>query len=214
MHLITSEHELWRKSLRDCPFPEPWWAFLWPGGFALTRWCADHPHLVQGRHVIDFASGCGSSAIQAAKAGANVSANDIDPNAAAAVSLNASANGCSASLNGASITAVRGAGRTVALDLRDIVGMSRRQLLDVEVLLAGDVMYEDELARRVTDWLLRLSLEGCAVFVGDPGRHFLDTARLEQIGSYPLPPELRDENYGLSEGGVWTVKTPRRPCAG
>ncbi len=24
MHLITSEHDLWRKSLRDCPFPEPW----------------------------------------------------------------------------------------------------------------------------------------------------------------------------------------------
>ena len=77
-----------------------------------------------------------------------------------------------------------------------------------------DVMYEDELARRVTDWLLRLSLEGCVVLVGDPGRHFLDKARLEQIGSYPLPPELRDENYGLSEGGVWTVKTPRRPRAG
>ena len=130
------------------------------------------------------------------------------------MSLNASANACSASLNGASITAVRGGGRVVALDLRDIVGMSRTQLLDVEVLLAGDVMYEDELARRVTDWLLRLSLEGCVVLVGDPGRHFLDKARLEQIGSYPLPPELRDENYGLSEGGVWTVKTPRRPRAG
>jgi len=48
MHLITSEHDLWRKSLRDCPFPEPWWAFLWPGGFAITKWCSENPHRLAG----------------------------------------------------------------------------------------------------------------------------------------------------------------------
>jgi hypothetical protein len=48
MHLLTCKHELWRRSLRECPFPEPWWAFLWPGGFALTKWCARHARHLRG----------------------------------------------------------------------------------------------------------------------------------------------------------------------
>ena len=47
-----------------------------------------------GRRVLDFAAGCGIAAIAAARAGAaTVEAAEIDPLAAAAIRLNAAANG-------------------------------------------------------------------------------------------------------------------------
>jgi len=71
----------------------PFWAFAWAGGQALARYLLDHPETVATRHVIDIASGSGLVAIAAAKAGAAaVTAYDIDPLAAAAITLNAQAN--------------------------------------------------------------------------------------------------------------------------
>jgi predicted nicotinamide N-methyase len=71
----------------------PFWAFAWAGGQALARYLLDHPETVTARHVIDIASGSGLVAIAAAMAGAaTVTAYDIDPLAAAAITLNAQAN--------------------------------------------------------------------------------------------------------------------------
>jgi len=78
-------------------------------------------------------------------------------------------------------------GGAISIELRDIVGLSRRELDDVDVLIAGDVMYEDAFAARVTEWLENLSRQGCTVLVGDPGRHFLDKSRLVELAAYPLP---------------------------
>ena len=66
--------------------PPPFWAFAWAGGQALARYIADHPEIVAGRRVLDFASGSGLVAIAAAKAGAaQVEASEIDPFALAAI---------------------------------------------------------------------------------------------------------------------------------
>src|SRR5690606_40418772 len=74
--------------------PPPYWAFAWPGGQALARHLLDTPNVVAGRRVLDFAAGSGLTAIAAAMAGAAaVTANDIDAFAAAAIRLNAAANG-------------------------------------------------------------------------------------------------------------------------
>jgi predicted nicotinamide N-methyase len=71
----------------------PFWAFAWAGGQALARYLLDHPETVTAKHVIDVASGSGLVAIAAAMAGAAaVTAYDIDPLAAAAITLNAAAN--------------------------------------------------------------------------------------------------------------------------
>ena len=48
----------------------PFWAFAWPGGQALARHMLDHPAVVAGRRVLDFAAGCGIAAIACARAGA------------------------------------------------------------------------------------------------------------------------------------------------
>ncbi|TIL77311.1 MAG: methyltransferase, partial [Mesorhizobium sp.] len=74
--------------------PPPFWAFAWAGGQGLARYILDNPSDVQGKRVLDFASGSGLVAIAAVKAGAaEVIAADIDPFCATAIRLNAEANG-------------------------------------------------------------------------------------------------------------------------
>jgi hypothetical protein len=88
---------LWEQTERDTrdpDLPPPFWAYPWAGGIALARYLLDHPDRVAGRVVLDLASGSGLVAIAAALAGAaRVTASDIDPLAAAAIAVNAAANG-------------------------------------------------------------------------------------------------------------------------
>jgi predicted nicotinamide N-methyase len=71
----------------------PFRASAWVGGQALARYLLDHAEEVAGRRVLDVASGSGLVAIAAALVGAaRVTANDIDQDALAAVTMNAQAN--------------------------------------------------------------------------------------------------------------------------
>ena len=96
LHLATEILPLWNKTedeIEKNGLAPPYWAFAWAGGQALARYVIDHPETVRGRSVLDFGSGSGLVAIAAAKAGASsVLAADIDPFAAAAITLNARAN--------------------------------------------------------------------------------------------------------------------------
>ena len=38
LFLITKKSPLWFATPEDCPFSDPFWAFYWPGGQALTRY--------------------------------------------------------------------------------------------------------------------------------------------------------------------------------
>jgi 2-polyprenyl-3-methyl-5-hydroxy-6-metoxy-1,4-benzoquinol methylase len=83
LQLITASDPLWSSPHTDgLPFPEPWWAFLWPGGYGTTQFVFDHQTnggLVRSKRVLDMGSGCGSVALAAAAGGAtSVLANDID----------------------------------------------------------------------------------------------------------------------------------------
>ena len=37
LHLITPNCPLWKSRGDECPVPDPFWAFYWPGGQALSR---------------------------------------------------------------------------------------------------------------------------------------------------------------------------------
>lgn len=148
--------------------PPPFWASAWAGGQALARHLLDHPDLAAGRRVLDLAAGSGLVAIAAALAGAaEVVANDIDPWAVAAVTVNARA-------NGVSVTAREG-------DLLDGDGTG------VDLLLAGDVLYDAALAERVLPFLRRAAAAGAVVLVGDPDRGHLPAEGLDVVASYPVP---------------------------
>ncbi|MGK5444108.1 class I SAM-dependent methyltransferase [Micromonospora sp. URMC 105] len=148
--------------------PPPFWASAWAGGQALARHLLDHPELAAGRRVLDLAAGSGLVAIAAALTGAaEVVANDVDPWAVAAVTVNARA-------NGVSVTAVEG-------DLLDGDGTG------VDLLLAGDVLYDAELAGRVLPFLRRAAAAGAVVLVGDPDRGHLPAEGLDVVAAYPVP---------------------------
>ncbi|MEV1316883.1 50S ribosomal protein L11 methyltransferase [Micromonospora arborensis] len=148
--------------------PAPYWASAWAGGQALARHLLDHPELAAGRRVLDLAAGSGLVAIAAALAGAaRVIANDIDPYAIAAVTLNARAN--------------RVAVDAVGDDLLDSTEA------EADLVVAGDVFYDRAMADRMLPFLQRAAAGGAEVLVGDPGRGHLPTDRLTVLANYPVP---------------------------
>jgi len=157
---------LWDLTKRDAP---PFWAFPWAGGQGLARYVLDHPEVVSGRRVLDVASGSGLVAIAAAKGGAaSVIAGDLDPNAVAAIGINACANDVAA------ITA-----RVLDFATDDPSG--------AQVVLAADVFYQRELAELALRFLRGAAASGAAVLVADPGRAFLPADTLTPLASYEVP---------------------------
>ncbi|WP_091345981.1 class I SAM-dependent methyltransferase [Micromonospora rhizosphaerae] len=168
LHLAEDAIVWWARMEAEAgrSLPPPYWASAWAGGQALARHLLDHPELAAGRRVLDLAAGSGLVAIAAALVGAErVVANDIDPYAVAAVTVNARAN-------------------------RVVVAASGDDLLDSEVtadlLLAGDVLYDVAMAERVLAFLCRAAAGGADVLIGDPDRGHLPPDRLETVASYPV----------------------------
>jgi predicted nicotinamide N-methyase len=186
LHVADEATALWSKTeeeLGEIGLPPPFWAFAWAGGQALARYILDHRETVAGKTVLDFASGSGLVAIAAAKAGAaRVVASEIDDFALAAIALNAQA-------NGVRVETVAG----------DIVGRDDGW----DAALAGDVSYERDMAKAVTDWLEALHRRGAFVLIGDPGRAYLARERLARIAEYRVPTTRALEDAEIKKSGVW-----------
>ena len=173
----------------------PFWAFPWAGGQALARYLLDHPEMVLGRRVIDVASGSGLVAIAAARAGAQaVTAYDTDPLAAAAIGLNAVANGV-----------------TVQAVCADILGEAGPPAPGADLVLAADAFYERDLASQVTEFLGRCRDLGAGVLVGDLGRRYLPYSRLSALASYDVPGLGALESRDVVRTTVWTLSRPPAP---
>nr|WP_239522868.1 50S ribosomal protein L11 methyltransferase [Geodermatophilus normandii] len=161
----------------------PFWAAAWPGGQALARCLLDGPALVTGRTVLDLGSGSGLVAIAAVLAGAHrVLASDVDPFSRTAVGVNAGLN----DVRGISVTG----------DVLD------REPPAVDLVVAGDVCYDREMAGRVLPFLDRARARGCEVLVGDPGRPYLPHGRLEAAAAYEVP---ETEGSGMRRTTVWRL---------
>ena len=170
LHLGGLAMELWEvAALADerLPVPPPYWAWPWAGGQALARHVLDDPSLVRGRRVVDIGTGGGIVAIAAALAGAaEVTAIDIEPYAIEACRLNAAA-------NGVSLTTVES----------DPIGTDEGW----DVVLAGDVWYDAELADRMAPWLRSLARRGAVVLTGDLGRAYLPDDGLIELATMVVP---------------------------
>ena len=167
----------------------PFWAFAWAGGQALARYLLDHREAVQGRTVIDLASGSGLVAIAAVRAGAAaVTAYDIDPLAVAAIRLNAGA-------NGAAVRALRA----------DVLGQDGLPGPGADLMLVADAFYQRDLARKVTRFLERAHTRGTAVLVGDFGRAYLPRDRLTPLATYDVPGQRVLEDSDLKRTTIWTL---------
>jgi len=188
LHVAEEATELWQKTedeLAVIGLPPPFWAFAWAGGQALARYLLDNPGIVAGRRMLDFASGSGLVAIAAAKVGAGpVEACDIDDFAAAAIAINAAANGVA-----------------VTARCEDLIGRDEGW----DVICAGDVCYEREMAERVIDWLSGLSARGATVLIGDPGRSYLPRGKLEAVATYEVPVTRALEDAEIKRSSVWRL---------
>jgi len=168
----------------------PFWAFAWAGGRALARYLLDHPEVVSGQRVIDVASGSGLVAIAAAQAGAAaVTAYDIDPLAAAAITVNAEA-------NGVAVPAV----------CADVLAAGGPPAPRPDLVLVADAFYEEDLAGQVLRFLQRSRARGAAVLAGDFGRKYLPRARLAPLASYDVPGLLAVEGSETKRTTVWTLR--------
>jgi len=197
LHLADEAVELWRKTeqeMDEIGLPPPFWAFAWAGGQALARYLGDNPELVAGKRVLDFASGSGLVAIAAAMAGAaRVEASETDEFAQAAIALNARRNAVA-----------------VAVLAEDVVGCDRGW----EVVLAGDVSYQKDMAEAVTSWLEGLARRGALVLIGDPRRSYLALDRLECLIEYGVPATRALEDADIKRAGVFKFRAPHAGLTG
>lgn len=186
LRLASEAHALWLKTeeeLEEIGLPPPFWAFAWAGGQGLARHVLDHPDLVAGKSVLDFASGSGLVGIAARLAGASaVLAADIDPWSETAIRLNAG-------LNGAALdhTAENLVGRDEGWD----------------VVLAGDVFYDRAFADALVPWFAALAARGAMVLVGDPGRAYCPRGRMEALATYEVPVTRALEDSEVKRTTVW-----------
>ena len=186
LYLADEAHDLWHRTedeLATIGLPPPFWAFAWAGGQGVARYLLDHRQTVEDAVVLDFASGSGLVGIAAATAGATrVIACDIDPFARPAIELNADAN-------------------QAALEIRvdNLIGSDDGW----DVVLAGDVFYEEPLAGLLIPWFTGLAKRGANVIVGDPGRSYFPKNLLESLEVYSVPVTRILEDADVKQTTVW-----------
>lgn len=190
LRLFTPNCRFWRDRPELWPFDDPYWAIYWPGGQALSRYLLDNPELCRGKTVLDLGSGCGASAIAAKLCGAaHVVANDIDPVAAVVTHMNCELNGL----------------EPPVCNTNNMIGS---QADSFDLILLGDMFYDEALATSLHSWLDRcIKTHGTKVLVGDPGRPQFEEHSIRrslcQLAQFELPDSVRDENYGLTCSSVW-----------
>jgi predicted nicotinamide N-methyase len=185
LHLASEVVPLWQmteRELEETGLPPPYWAFAWAGGQALARYVLDNPDLVRGKAVLDFGSGSGLVSIAAMKAGAAFArAADIDAFAQAAIALNAAANNVAVTVTG-----------------DDLIGTDPK----ADILLIGDMCYEQPLAGRIEAWLRGLAAQGKTVLLGDPGRSYFPKSGTALITRYRVMVTRELEDREIRETGV------------
>lgn len=190
LHLTDDVLQLWHAVQVETGDPDaalPYWAVAWAGGLAISRYLRDHPETVAGRRVFDMGSGSGLCAIASMRAGAAEAAGaDIDAFAAAAIGLNARANG-----------------RRVTVVHRDVL---EDEPPEVDVILAGDCWYDARIAGRIMPWLRRARDRGIDVLLGDPGRRYLPIDDLVEIAAYDVRATTELEDLGNTQGRVHVLR--------
>ena len=189
LHVASDAMPLWEmteEELEKAGLPPPFWAFAWAGGQALARYILDHPGTVRGKTVLDFGAGSGLDGIAAAMAGAaSVLSADIDSFSVEAIRLNSEANDCS-----------------LLVTIEDLVGEPNRGW---DIVLVGDMCYEQPLAGKIESWLRGFAIEGVMVLIGDPGRTYLPKSGMELLATYNVETTRALEDNDVRRTNVWRL---------
>ena len=203
-----TEDDIERSPLNGFP---PFWAFLWPGGYGLTRLIQQNSTAISSYNttVVDIGCGCGSASVAAVAAGARVVlANDIDPLAILATAMN-----CAESGDGASSRVYGTTANCLAASTAEFLDMVSQYEAATplqasppdtcqRVLLVGDMLYDGYIGPSVLKLINGVLDQNWAVYIGDPGRDFankhLQHMRTDILGEYELPAHIKMKNNGLS----------------
>ena len=197
---------------------EPWWAFLWPGGFAVsTAMLKSTParQALAGSTFIDIGTGCGVAAITAAAhtTCARIIGNDIDPLACAVARANVAANACSARyrtrvrINHSDVLALSSQDQVSWLQARSHTGC-----MSAIVLGLGDMLYDADIAPYALQLASTVVQAGGKALVGDPGRAGLPGLAAREafgwvpLGSWPLQSPAVEAGAGYAEAGAWLLQ--------
>jgi predicted nicotinamide N-methyase len=171
VHHARSLVEVWEAAERAAgrELPAPFWAYPWAAGAALARVLLDQPERVRGCRVLDLGAGGGIASIAAAHAGAaQVVANDIDAWALATVTRAAQANGV-----------------IVATLLADLT-LEPGRVDGFDVVLCGDLAYEQREAPRQLALLRRAAGRGALVLAADAGRTYFSPEGMTLVATFHL----------------------------
>jgi len=192
LHLADEAVPLWQKTeeeLADIGLPPPFWAFAWAGGQALARYLLDNDDAVAGKRVLDLGAGSGLVAIAAAMAGAApVVAADIEAFSEGAIGLNAAANGVH-----------------VEALIADLLDAPAAQEPRYDVILVGDLFYEQTTAQRTLAFLSAQLAAGAHVLIGDPGRTYLPKHGLRELAAYSVPVTRELEDNEIKRTAVFAL---------
>jgi len=191
LHLADEMTRIWELTEAELGaqgVDPPFWAFAWAGGQAVARHLLDTPAEVEGRTVLDLATGSGLVALAALLAGArHATAVDLDPVAAAAARLNGAANGLADRLT---------------VTVGDLTAGAPPS---VDVVLAGDVCYDRDMTAAVLPWLRRARAAGTRVLLGDPGRAYLPSQGLRRVAEYDVPTTADLEGREVCPSAVYEL---------
>jgi predicted nicotinamide N-methyase len=153
----------------------PYWATVWPAAQMLARFIGANPEKFKSRKVLDLGCGCGIAGIAAAKAGAEVIANDIDSVALEMTRRNAAANGVTAALSEGDLLA----GEPPAVD----------------VILVCDLFYERSVSEKLSAWLARAhegrpGRRAAEVLIADASRPFTPTQGVSTLAQERFPTDV------------------------
>ena len=194
LHLAVDATELWKmttKELKDNGLPLPFWAFAWAGGQALARYILDNPKLVEDKSVLDMGAGSGLVGLSALFSNASqVDFKEIDCFAAEAIHLNLSANQLD---------------QNFKIILEHLPKFTPRNQNRWDVILAGDVFYEQEMSNIILSDLRKFARLGNLVLVGDPGRTYFPTEGVKKLAQYPVETPIYLEEQNITETTIWQI---------
>jgi predicted nicotinamide N-methyase len=183
IHKTTDIFSVWENLEKEAGHicDVPFWAIAWPAARALSSFIERHPEMVRYKTVLDFGCGCGIAGITAAKKGAVVTLNDIDPIAAHVAYINCGINTVSCTISTENL-------------LSDPIATN------FDIILIADCFYQKTISDQIITYLLQQLKSGSTIFIADGHRPFTPRKNCTLIETVSLQVDYAIE--GVTERNV------------